>query len=254
MGNDFFYNCMAPFGIEDLGGYTNLYPDRLNRLFSFSEFGNLSQRFDRWVGFARHRAWPVYNLMNVRWFLTARGAPPPSPDLRLAFRQEIDVYENPRALPRAFVTHRAIIERDVDNILKIMASPGFDPGSTVILEEMPPNGFAPSAPPPSAGSAAITSYSEDRIEIAANLPANGWLVVSNTFYPGWVATVDGKAATIQRADCAILAIPLEAGRRAVVLEYRPPSIARGKVLTLLGLVLSIGGMAAVAYLGRRRAA
>ena len=252
MEKGFFFNSMAPFGIEELGGYTNAYPDRLNRLFSFVEYRNTVMRFDRWVGFSRHSQWRFYDLMNVRWFLTARGAPPPSPDLRLAFRNEIDVYENTRVLPRAFIVHRALVERDVDSILRIMGSPGFDPASMVVLEEAAPGGFAPATPPPSPGRAAITNYGEDRIEIVADLPANGWLVVSNTFYPGWEATSDGRPVRLQRADCAVIALPLEAGRHTVVLEYRPSSIARGKILTLLGLMLSVSGMAVAAYVGRRR--
>jgi len=250
----FFFNSLAPFGIEELGGYTNAYPDRLNRLLSHIEYRNTTNRFDRWVGFSPYGQWRFHSLMNVRWLLTARGTPPLNPNLRLAFREEIDVYENSRVLPRAFVVHRALVEQDVDTILRTMASSEFDPGSTVVLEEKPPSGFAPTAPPPSAGSADITKYSEDRMEIAADLPANGWLVVSNTFYPGWEATSDGKSVRLQRADCAITAVPLEAGRHNVVLEYRPKSIARGRALTLLGLALSLAGIGTAAYLGRRRTA
>lgn len=243
-GKGFTANTLAPFGIEELGGYAGVYPERLNRLFSFIETRTLQGAFDRWVMFSRHNQWRFYDMMNVRYFLTARGAPAPSPDLRLAFRQEIDVYENPRALPRAFVVHRALVEKETDRILRAMASPWFDPGSVVMLEQAPPGGFAPAAPPASPGRAEIARYGEDRIEITADLPANGWLVVSNTFFPGWVATSDGKATTLQRADCAIMALPLGAGRHNVILEYRPGSIALGKILSLLGIVLVLGGAAA----------
>lgn len=252
-GKGFATNTMAPFGIEELGGYTNAYPDRMNRLLSYIEYQGPAGRFDRWVVFSRHGRWRFYDLMNVRWFLTARGAPPPSPDLRLAFREEIDIYENTRALPRAFVVHRALVEQEVDSILWAMAAPGFDPGSTVVLEEFPPAGFAPAVEVAAPGRADITRYGEDRIEITADLPVNGWLVVSNTFYPGWEATSDGKSVPLQRADCAVMAIPLGPGRHSVILEYRPRSIARGKALALVGLLLSGTGLAAAVYLGRRRA-
>lgn len=251
-GKGFTANTLAPFGIEELGGYAGVYPERLNRLFSFIELRTLRSSFDRWVMFARHNQWRFYDLMNVRYFLTAPGTPAPSPDLRLAFRQEIDVYENPRALPRAFVVHRALVEKDVENILRAMSSPSFDPASMVMLEENPPGGFAPTAPPAAPGRAEITRYGEDRIEITADMPANGWLVVSNTFFPGWEAAIDGKAVAIQRADCAIMALPLGPGRHAVVLEYRPASIARGKYLSLLGIVLVLSGIGATLYLEKRR--
>jgi hypothetical protein len=242
--NGFTANTLAPFGIEELGGYAGIYPERLNRLFSFIEFGTLRGAYDRWVIFTRHNQWRFYDMMNVRYFLTARGAPAPSPDLRLAFRQEIDVYENPRALPRAFVVHRALVEKEAEGALRAMAAPWFEPGSTVVLEQEPSTGFAPAIPPHAPGRAEISRYDEDRIEITADLSANGWLVVSNTFFPGWEATSDGKPTALQRADCAIMAIPLGAGRHDVVLEYRPGSIALGKYLSLLGIVLVLGGAAA----------
>lgn len=250
-GKGFTANTLAPFGIEELGGYAGVYPERINRLFSYIEFRAVPYKFDRWVMFARHNQWRFYDLMNVRYFLTARGAPAPSPDLRLAFHQEIDVYENPRALPRAFVAHRAAVANDVDGVLRAMASPGFDPGATVVLEEEPTAGFAPVATPPTPGKAVIARYGEDRIEIAADLPANGWLVVSNTFFPGWRATSDGKPARLQRADCAIMAIPLAAGRHDVVLSYEPESIARGKVLSLVGIALILTAAAATGIPGLR---
>ncbi len=249
----FLTNSLAPFGIEELGGYANVYPERVNRLLSYLEFG-AGGRFDRWIAFGRHQQWQIYNLLNVRYFLNAVGAPTPSPDLRLVLRQEIDVYENTRALPRAFVVHQAQIKHNVDDILRALTSPGFDPAATVILEEEPRPGFAPATAPPLPGKAEILAYSEDRIEVSTNLAANGWLVVSNTFYPGWEATTDGKPVPVQLADCALMAIPLAAGRHNVVLAYRPKSIARGKVLSLLGLLLCVSGMAVTVYLGRRRAA
>jgi len=242
-GKGFAMNTLAPFGIEELGGYAGVYPDRVNRLFSFIENRDLSSRFGRWVGFTRHAQWRLYDMMNVRFVLMPRGAPPPGPDLRRVFSEEIDVYENPRALPRAFVVHRAFVEKNVDATLRAMASPAFEPGSLVLLEEAPRGGFAPPATPATPGRANIARYSEDRIEIAADLPVNGWLVISNTFFPGWEATSDGKAATIQRADCALMALPLEAGRHEVVLAYRPRSIAWGKGLSLLGMALVLGGAA-----------
>ena len=247
----FTMNTLAPFGIEELGGYTSVYPERANRLFSFIAYRNLENRFDRWVGFSGFGQRRFYDLMNARYYLTALGSPPPGGDFSLVFRQEIDVYENPRVLPRAFVVHRALVEKDADAILRTMAAAEFDPRSTVVLEEAPPGGFAPAAIPAAAGRAEIARYGEDRIEIAADLPANGWLVVSNTFFPGWEATSDGKTAPLQRADCAIMAIPLEAGHHAVVLSYRPRSLAWGRALSLLGIVLTLGGAVAVGGPGLR---
>jgi hypothetical protein len=75
------------------------------------------------------------------------------------------------------------------------------------------------------------------ITLASPAPAGSALVVSENFYPGWVATIDGKPATVHRADYVLMGLALPAGARRVELRFESPTYATGKRVTQ-GAVLS----------------
>ena len=60
------------------------------------------------------------------------------------------------------------------------------------------------------------------------------LVLTDSYYPGWTAEVDGKAADILRADYVFRAVPLSAGRHTVVFKFRPASFLLGAAVSCLG--------------------
>jgi uncharacterized membrane protein YfhO len=80
----------------------------------------------------------------------------------------------------------------------------------------------------------ILSYEPERVRLRADLETTGYLVLTDTYYPGWQVTVDGRPATIQRADVAFRAVELTAGEHLVEFQYRPENV-------LLGLGLSVAG-------------
>jgi uncharacterized membrane protein YfhO len=63
--------------------------------------------------------------------------------------------------------------------------------------------------------------------------SSGLLVLSELDYPGWRASVNGKAAPIYSVDGGLRAIPVARGENAIVLRYAPVSIIAGGLLTLL---------------------
>ena len=72
--------------------------------------------------------------------------------------------------------------------------------------------------------------------------AAGLLVVSETAYPGWTATVDGAPAPVLSVDGVVMGVEVPAGAKQVVLEYRPGVLAAGAILSVaaaLGCVLWI---------------
>ncbi len=89
------------------------------------------------------------------------------------------------------------------------------------------------------GSARITAETPERVEIAAELDSPAYLVVSDTFDPGWSATVDERPAAIFPAYVAFRAIYLEKGSHVVVFNYRPAGLELGLGLSGLGVILSL---------------
>jgi hypothetical protein len=68
---------------------------------------------------------------------------------------------------------------------------------------------------------------------------DGWLLLRDSFAPGWQATVDGKSVDVLPGDLAFRAVLVPAGSREVVFEYRPASVALGKAVSLIGLVVGV---------------
>jgi uncharacterized membrane protein YfhO len=77
------------------------------------------------------------------------------------------------------------------------------------------------------------------------------LVVSENYYPGWRAKVDGKPARIGRADLSLIGIELPEGARRVGLEFTSPSYQRGKIITWLAIVIGFLAFAAGIWRDRR---
>ena len=103
-------------------------------------------------------------------------------------------------------------------------------------------------PTPSTLHARVQRPTHSRISVELSAPAQegNVLVVSENFYPGWQATIDGKPATAERADYTFIGVPLTAGARKVDLEFTSAASSKGKLITivsvLLGLMLVVAGL------------
>jgi hypothetical protein len=100
----------------------------------------------------------------------------------------------------------------------------------------------------------VTRYDPGHIalELSGPAPAGSALVVSENYFPGWNATVDGKTAPTVRTDFNLIGVPLTAGATRVTLDYADPAYPKGKLVTILAATLAIVLMAAGFIMERRR--
>jgi hypothetical protein len=157
------------------------------------------------------------------------------------------VYENTNPLPRAFIVHQAIQVENAAEALAHFQVRAIDPRQTAILEADTPVPSLPQSAAPTGSTAAITNQHPQLVEIEASLTGDGYLILLDTFYPGWVASVDGRPSPIYRANYIGRAIFLPAGEHSVRFEYRPLSFRLG-MWVALGLLVTMG---AVTYWGAR---
>ncbi|GAB4480197.1 MAG: hypothetical protein Kow00124_26640 [Anaerolineae bacterium] len=155
-------------------------------------------------------------------------------------------YQNP--FPRAWMTYRVMVTGDDGQALGWLADPGFDPAAAVILAEQPPLDL-PEMPPADA-LVRITGYTPERIRLEVETPADGVLVLSEMYAPGWRAVVDGEPVSIWRANAGLRALPLEAGQHRVEMTYLPTTFIIGAVISGLALLLILS---AALVRGRKRA-
>ena len=77
--------------------------------------------------------------------------------------------------------------------------------------------------------------------LIVNQDVDGWLVVSDVYYPGWKAFVDDHEQTVFRADYLFRAVKVASGKHEVVFQYTPLSIKIGSLLTIFSLII-FGGV------------
>ena len=95
-------------------------------------------------------------------------------------------------------------------------------------------------PPPIPVSVKVAHYEPGKmsLELSSPAPAGSALLVSENYFPGWTATVDGKAAVTARADYALIGVQLPEGGRKIELSFDDPAYARGKMITIFALLLT----------------
>ena len=96
------------------------------------------------------------------------------------------VYANPGAAPRAFVVGRQRVVAGPDEALAAVTDERFDPSTAAVTEERIP-GVGGGQP----GSARLVDYRDEHVTIDADTPQPGVLVLTDSYAPGWKATVDG---------------------------------------------------------------
>ena len=196
------------------------------------------------------RSTRLYDLLGVRYVLGGKNVTLDWDKFSLASDADpsVNIYRNETPLPRAFMVHRTISATDHDDAWLSIQDPGFDPATTVVLE----GGQSMDIQPERQASVGVARYDSNALEIVVDTPAEGYLFLSDPYYPGWRAKVDGEPAPILRANYAFRAVAVPAGSHQVTMAFQPTSWFAGlgiTALTLLGLVVLL-----VVLLFRRRQA
>jgi hypothetical protein len=169
------------------------------------------------------------------------------PDYNLVHSGDVKIYENHAVLPRAYIVHHAIVVDDDEAALRTMQDPVFESANSVVLT----SGRALSAGQrPS--EVAIKSYEPQRIELQASLNTPGYLVLTDTYFPGWTAEVNGLPTTIHRANLYFRAVALGPGEHDVIFTYQPQRTRLAPVVGSLAWLAWVSILAIMVYhIGRK---
>jgi hypothetical protein len=215
------YGCV--YGLEDIWGASPLYVGRYEELVY------------------RLPIERVWQLLNVKYVITWRKALVPETEVLYEEPKELDttyVHRLNEYGPRAYVVHQVeVIEKD-DRVLERMREE-FDPRQVVILPHRPDLALPSQAKGES--SVVILERQPERMVLEVDMAANGLLILSEVYYPGWRAYADGEEVPIYRADHVLRAVPLRAGHHRVEMLFDPPwpkvGLAVSGVTLLLAAVL-----------------
>ncbi|MCM3874103.1 MAG: YfhO family protein [Pyrinomonadaceae bacterium] len=152
---------------------------------------------------------------------------------------DVDIYENARHLPRAWLAAEALV-LDEGRILEVVRGGKLPDGSvwnpqrTALVESKPSTAMVAAA---SDGRAEITKYQPNRVELKSYSSGTSILVLSENHYPGWRAYVDGSATDTLRVDYNLRGVELGPGEHQIEFVYRPKSVIIGFLISLLTLVV-----------------
>ncbi|MGH2537927.1 MAG: YfhO family protein [Candidatus Promineifilaceae bacterium] len=156
-------------------------------------------------------------------------------EYRRIFSGDVKIYANLERLPRAFLVYDWRPVTDSAEALAALQLPGFDPAVTAVVEGEPPAAYGAGR-----GETRILSYMPERISLEVKTDRPGLLVLTDAYYPGWEAELDGAPVPIYPADVLFRALVVPAGSHTLELAYRPASVRLGMMVSALAWLAWLG--------------
>lgn len=182
-------NFSSIYGLQSIEGYDPLF---LNRYAEFiSAINRNKPNIDPPFGFNRivrveNFSSDLFDLFGVKYVLSLSDVSEEG-FIRVFEEGQTKVYENKNVYPRVFFINNVVAAKDKQDAINFMFDPLFDPRKTAIIEkslEKRDIGI---------GKAEIKSYSENRVVITTENDKDGFLILTDTFYPTWHAKIDNKS-------------------------------------------------------------
>ncbi len=243
-------NVAMRYGLYDARGYDFPFEERYAELWRrvIAKSPDCNYAFCPESAGRSPRALKALGLLGVTDLLQNRRDPPlrgfqvayDGPDAR--------VYRNPAALPRAFLVDRQVVAPSADAARDAVTAADF-PARTVAVTEQAIEGLeqgAGAGEPP--GSARISRYGEERVDVDTSARRPALLVLTDSWFPGWKASVDGRDVPVERVDYLIRGVRVPAGAHRVEFRYQPASWRAGWIISLVALIAIL----AAAAIGWRR--
>jgi hypothetical protein len=222
------------YGLYDIGGI-------------FNPLGLAS--YETYRGGMGNRGSPLYNFLGAKYVLADKDQPPGDASFVPVFNgdPQIDVYLNTGALPRAQLIDRAVAVRSGEEAWQAIHAAEFDPRREVVVEGG--MDLVPHARIAGERNLSFTHYSNERVELSVLTPITTYVVLSEVFYPGWTATIDGEPTMLYPANFAFRAVLVPPGEHRVALTFAPAMWRVGVIISALTLA---GLMVFGALMWRRR--
>jgi len=187
---------------------------------------------------------PLLDLLSVKYVITTQHIP--NPGYTLVYDEEVYIYRNDDYLPRAFVVYEADVIEDEAALLQRLRE--FNPRRSVLLEEQPPQEYLnlPAEEGDTIPQVKLRECSINQVTVEVEMPRRGWLVLADSYFPGWKAFLqmdEGQEQELQiyKADYNFRAVPLEPGNKVVRFRYSPMSFKLGVYGSFMAAVVLLAG-------------
>jgi hypothetical protein len=249
-------NFASQYSLYATDGYDPLYPKIYGQLIHSSGDGRIPKQFtgltrsdaylsresgDNNLGKNRYRS-RLLDILGIRYILdlTDNGATekifPPNRFSEVYSDNTWKIIENRQAVPRVYIVTKTDTYETPEEFEEKFYDPDFNPYNTVLLDKNLPDPMDYSGSTPSAY---LALYEPENIIIRTSSDGNGMLVLSDTFYPGWTADIDGSKTPIYRANFSFRAIYLPKGSHTVSFRYKPASVTAAEYITELSIIIMV---------------
>lgn len=164
---------------------------------------------------------------------------------KMGLRVSAEPVEN--SSPRVFMVEKHEVIEEKEKLLEKLDSDDFDPLSVVLFQENPQvaknNNIGQIVSRGTVGEASITGFTPDEVRVKFDAKTPAWLVLSEIYYPGWRAEVDGRSRKVYRANYIFRAVRVFPGEREVMFSFKPSSYRRGALVSSATLILCAGFLA-----------
>ena len=229
VGRALIPNASAVYRLDDVRGYAVM---TLRRLHDTYPLWCVPQPV--WFNRVDDPARPFLSFLSVRWVLAETGFEPPAGWPRRAEGAGLRLFENPRALPRAFAPRATRSEPDPSRRLELLAGIE-DFEERGVVENGPASDWASSG----RARVEIREARGDRMEMEVSADAPAFVATSIPAWPGWKAAVDGEAVAAIPYNHAFLAVRVPAGTHRVSMRYRPAGFLYGAAVSAVSLGISL---------------
>ena len=184
--------------------------------------------------FGRHT--PAAQRLFAVTHYVGRQAELPDWEEVFAGAEGIKVFRNPHPLARARSVHQVEAVRTASLLTGRIEDPAFDAGTTALLV----GSEAPILQQCEGGDQVkIAAYAPNRVRIQTAMRCRGMVVLADTWFPGWEASIEGRPARIWEVYGGLRGVVVDAGRHEVDFKYRPTSVYGGAALSAAGLLTTL---------------
>jgi hypothetical protein len=233
------------YGLSALGGYASMYPATYLSLLSAMEAheapgATLGGRNPNYVE-PQTVTSPLLAMLNVKYVVAPGNADISGPAAglyRLRHRSDLAVFEANRYLRRAFMVHHYEQASSPEAVIARLLQGDFDPAHMAVGEVALPEfgGLdTPALPQDEPPRVELSRPTTDRFEIDAATGRQGLLVISEQFFPGWEALIDGARTEIFRVNGALMGIVVPSGTHHITVRFFPRPYRIGLSITALAV-------------------
>jgi hypothetical protein len=179
----------------------------------------------------------LLSYLNVRYFMSRE---PLSPDdlgrskfvLKASLPQKLYFYENPNVLPRFLFVRRTIPSSGEQDSIRLINRNEWDPAHEAVVE-----GIGRRQDSLADGTIQLEQYADQEVALQVHTNGNAFLVTSETHYPGWHATIDGRETPVYYSNVAFRGVFVPPGDHRIVFQFRPAVLVQGAAVSVFAVVI-----------------